>query len=92
MKAGIWAEYFHLGSTDENPEHGLCPKDDNTWCKFQKSKLEGNEYKHSEHTHLPSAVLEEIKPIFRDLANPVLLAKCAHGGTQNISESLNNII
>lgn len=92
MKAGIWAEYFHLGSTDDKPEHGLCPKDDKTWCKFQKSKLEGTEYRHSEHTHLPSAVLEEIKPIFRDLANPVLLAKCAHGGTQNISESLNNII
>lgn len=92
MRSAIWAEYFHLGSTDENPEHRLCPSDSDTWCKYQKAKLENTVYRHSEHTHLPLVVLEEIKPIFRDLSNPVLLAKCAHGGTQNISESLNHVI
>lgn len=70
----------------------MCPKDPDTWCKYQKSILEKVEYKHAEHTHLPSCVLEEIEPIFRDLSNPVLLAKCAHGGTQNMAESLNNVI
>uniref|UniRef100_A0A1B6FKM2 Uncharacterized protein n=1 Tax=Cuerna arida TaxID=1464854 RepID=A0A1B6FKM2_9HEMI len=34
----------------------------------------------------------EIKPIFRDLSNPELLKRCLHGGTQNQSESLNNMI
>lgn len=49
-------------------------------------------YRHSDHTHLPLVVLEEIKSIFRDISNPILLAKCAHGGTKNISESLNHVI
>lgn len=92
MKKAIWAEYFHLGSTDAKPMHGLCPKDNDTWCKYQKAKIDNVPYKHSDHTHLPSVVLRQLKPIFRDLANPVLLAKCAHGGTQNMSESLNNVI
>ncbi|GFT20849.1 uncharacterized protein TNCV_941941 [Trichonephila clavipes] len=29
---------------------------------------------------------------FRDLANPELLKKCLHGGTQNPNESVNNVI
>lgn len=92
MRQAIWAEYFHMGSTDQNPQHNLCPSSEDTWCKYQIAKKKNEAYKHEEHTHLPMAVLEEIKPIFRDLSNPVLLAKCAHGGTQNVSESLNNII
>lgn len=92
MKSAIWPEYFHLGSTDENPEHRLCPSDSDTWCKYQKAKLENTVYRHSEHTHLLLVVLEEIKPIFNDRYNPVLLAKCPHGETQNISESLNHVI
>lgn len=92
MKTAIWSEYFHLSSTDNNPQHTMCPKDPDTWCKYQKSILEKVEYKHAEHTHLPACVLEEIKPIFRDLTNPVLLARCAHGETQNMAEYLNNVI
>lgn len=92
MQTAIWATYFHLCSTNENPQHNLCPKDENTWCKYQKSILDHTSYDHNEHTHLPEIVMLEIKHHFRELANPVLLAKCTHGGTQNVSESLNNII
>ncbi|GFU90726.1 putative DD41D transposase [Trichonephila clavipes] len=31
-----------------------------------------------------------MRPVFRDLANPELLKKCLHGGTQNPNESVNN--
>lgn len=84
-------EYFHLGSTYENPEHRLCHSDSDTWCKYQKEKLENTVYRHSEHTHLPLVVLEEIMPIFKDLSN-TLLANCAQGGTEKISESLSHVI
>lgn len=84
-------EYFHLGSTYENPEHRLCHSDSDTWCKYQKEKLENTVYRHSEHTHLPVVVLEEIMPIFKHLSN-TLLANCAHGGTEKISESLSHVI
>lgn len=36
--------------------------------------------------------MDELKPIFRDLANPELLKKCLHGKSQNPNESVNNII
>ncbi|GFS56148.1 uncharacterized protein TNCV_1650651 [Trichonephila clavipes] len=33
-----------------------------------------------------------MRPVFRDLANPELLKKRLHGGTQNPNESVNNVI
>ena len=36
--------------------------------------------------------MNAIKPVFRDLAHPVLLSKCLSGYTQNTNEALNNII
>lgn len=92
MKQAIWAEYFHLCSTDANPSHNLCPKDDQTWCKFHKFSKQNKLYKHSEHFHLPASIMSEIKPIFRDLAQPDLLKKCLHGQTQNLNESYNNVL
>ncbi|GFU86490.1 uncharacterized protein TNCV_423061 [Trichonephila clavipes] len=41
---------------------------------------------------LPVDVVEAMRPVFRDLANPELLKKCLHGGTQNLNESVNNVI
>ena len=36
--------------------------------------------------------MDELKPIFRYLANPELLKKCFHGKSQNPNESVNNIL
>lgn len=92
MKAAIWGEYFHLGSTNAKPEHGLCPKGEDTWCKYQKAVAKNEPYDHTKHTHLAPIVMEQIKPIFRSLTEPELLKKCLHGGTQNPNESVNNVI
>lgn len=92
MKQAIWAEYFHLLSSNETPQHGLCPKDESTWCKFNLAALKNEPYDHEKHFHLPNNVMTFIKPIFKDLSNPDLLQKCLHGKTQNINESLNNTI
>ncbi|GFT69758.1 uncharacterized protein TNCV_3700421 [Trichonephila clavipes] len=59
-----------------------------TWCKFKKAELLGETYHHK--NSLPVDVVEAI--VFRDLANPELLKKCLHGGTQNPNESVNNVI
>lgn len=77
-------------STNEHPQHMLCPKGSDTWCRYWKCKEAGETYDHK--NGLPSAVLNEIKPVYRDLAHPRLLEKCLHGGTQNCNESLNNQI
>lgn len=92
MRTAIWAQYFHMISTNEHPAHSLCPRTADSWCKYQKAKINGEEYDHRQHNHVKPIVMELIKPIFRNLTDRTLLAKCLHGKTQNPSESLNNVI
>lgn len=90
MREAVWAIYWHKYSTNENPFHGLCPKGEDTWCGYNKSKERGETY---DHTHsLPEAVMKVIKPTFEALAKTDLLRKCLHGKTQNVNESVNNVI
>lgn len=90
MSKAVWAIYFHKLSTDTIPQHGLCPTDDDTWCKYNKALLTGESYSHK--NSLPEAVMLEIKPVFRSLSCQKLLAKCTHGKTQNPNESFNNCV
>lgn len=39
MKDAIWAEFSHIGSTDEAPRHALCPADIDSWCKYKLSQI-----------------------------------------------------
>lgn len=90
MKQAVWATFFHKFSTDENPQHGLCPQGENTWCGYNRALLSGSDYKHK--STLPPDVLLKIKHVYQDLAKPELLAKCLHGKTQNSNESFNSIL
>lgn len=92
MRKAVWATFFHLGSTNENPNHIICPAGENSWCKYQRALHKNETYDHNMHFHMPLAVMEEIRPIFKDLSHPVLLRKCLHGKSQNPNESVNNII
>ncbi|GFX61531.1 uncharacterized protein TNCV_2745061 [Trichonephila clavipes] len=90
MRQGIWAIFLHKISTNENPQHGFCPSGPDTWCRYKKAQLENKVYHHK--YKLPVAVVEAIRPIFRDLSDPELLKKCLHLNTQNPNESKNNVI
>lgn len=90
MKKAIWAIYYHKFSTNENPTHQLCPTGKTSWCGYNRFLVTGEDYKHK-HS-LPPAVLEEIKPIFRDLSNENLLKRCTLGLTQNPNESFNSLV
>ena len=92
MKQAIWAEYFHILSDNENPQHGLCPDGIDSWCKFKTAEATGLGYDHTNHFHISPVIMEAIKPIFRDLAAAKLLERCLHGKTQNQNESVNNVI
>ena len=48
------------------------------------------DYKHT--SSLPKAVMDQIRPIFKDLSKTELLSKCLEGYTQNANESLNGLI
>lgn len=92
MQKAVWAEYFHILSSNEDPQHGLCPSDDETWCKYNLAKKKKEHYDHNQHFHLPADVMAYIKHIFRDLSDKKLLSRCLKGKTQNPNESFNNII
>lgn len=90
MRTAVWATYFHKLSSDDKPQHSLCPKGETSWCKYQKSLITGEKYTHK--NSVPEAVMSTIKPIFQDLTDKNLLEKCTHGRTQNPNEALNNVI
>lgn len=90
MRTAVWALFCHISSTDDNPQHALCPKGEESWCKYNRGKITGETYNHP-HS-LPFAIMEEIKPIFRDLSEINLLKKCLHGRTQNPNECVNSVI
>ena len=82
MRTAVWATFFHISDN-----HGLCPSGENSWCKANNPNKVLNP-----QSLLSKAICAEIKPIYRDLANPDLLQKCLHGQTQNANESLNMVI
>lgn len=61
-----------------------------SWCKFQADKLTGK-VTYKEKVTLPSAIKQQLMPIFKSLSSDDLLSKCLHGQTQNANESLNKI-
>ncbi|GFU37680.1 uncharacterized protein TNCV_2480681 [Trichonephila clavipes] len=46
-------------NNDLNPQHGLCPLGDDSWCGYNRSNLEGDTYKHKHN--LPIAIMHCIK-------------------------------
>lgn len=94
MSNAIWATYYHKISTDDKPQHHLCPTGIQSWCKWQKAKATSKKtlmnFKHT--SSIPSAVMEAIKPIYVDLTDKNLLEKCVGGFTQNSNESFNQSV
>ncbi|GFX66873.1 uncharacterized protein TNCV_999121 [Trichonephila clavipes] len=90
VERAIWAIYFHKLSTEDNPQHALCPLGEDSWCGYNRSIVTGEFYIHK-HS-LPESVLLKVKKVFRDLTEKDLLKKCLHGRTQNPNESFNKCI
>ena len=87
MKTRIWAIVYHMikdESSSLEEQHKLCPKGEDTWCKFWKDRTS-----YKEDNRLPSVFIEELKPIFIRLTNDDLLKRCLQGQTQNRNESVN---
>lgn len=92
MQKAVWATYYHILSSNENPTHQLCPPGNDSWCKYRKAIALDVTYDHSKHFHLSEVIMLELKPIFKQLSDPTLLKKCLKGKSQNPNESLNNLI
>ena len=92
MKKAVGAILWHCTAfPDQDKRHALCPREANTWCKWQLDKLNGrNTYK--DKISIPKTIYTILKPIFDDLSADDLLKKCLHGQTQNTNEAFNSII
>ena len=73
-------------SPDEEPNHGLSPTDEKTWCRYNLLKIDDTHRSHK--NSLPISVLQAIKPIIRDIA----IQTCYVGTTQNPNESFNSTV
>ncbi|GBM10653.1 hypothetical protein AVEN_7925-1 [Araneus ventricosus] len=71
MRQAIWAISMYKLSTDEHPQHGICCIGEDSWCGFKKAEATGSARKHK--NNLPVAVVEAMRPVFRDVSHPDLL-------------------
>ena len=71
--------------------HADCPKTPDTWCIYQKNKIDGKETFLSNGS-LPVEIRRAILPVYTGLTKPEMLIKCLHGKTQNANESFNGMI
>ena len=60
---GVFSSLFHL-STDDNPLHNFCTA--NCPYNYKKAEARGELYEFKHKSSLPSAVIEVIKPIFKE--------------------------
>ena len=94
MKKSVAALIRHYSENDDDEAcHKYCPIAKDSWCKFQGDKLNGTKiYKNTINT--PATISDIFKPIFsaEDLGADKLLERCLDGETQNVNESLHNVI
>ena len=65
--------FFHKLSTDEKPCHNFCLRD---WCPYKQAEATGTLQTFNHTNNLPEAIMEEVRPIFKDLARTEFLRKC----------------
>jgi hypothetical protein len=71
------------------PQHDVCPSCGDSWCKFKDGASSGVAYEHKRS--VPAAVMDAIKPVFRDLADVGLLQKYFNGKTHNPNKHVNSV-
>ena len=67
--------------------HRYCLRSENSWCSYW-NKDKGYRTK----LNLPEAVKVELTDLLDELRDGKLLSKCLHRKTQNVNESLNQLI
>ena len=77
MKKAIGAGFFHCcEAKDEATRHNMCPRDEQSWCKYWHSKITGSPY--VEKKGIPEVIKKELRDIFDNLAKDELLATTIH--------------
>ena len=91
MKQAVWATYFHIASTDEDPHHMRCPAGADSWCRYRRAEAENRPLPPDTHS-LPRSIVSKLTPIYKRLGDPELLKRCLSGKTQNSNESFHSMV
>lgn len=65
MKDAVWATYYRILSSNEEPNHKLCPQGNDSWCGYNEALALNTSYDHIQTLRKP--VMEVIKPVYEDL-------------------------
>ena len=87
MTDAIHASLYHVSGYHES-----CPKTNDSWCQYQKDKVDGTNLFIKKKMGCLSTSVKLILLIYDDLPKPELLQKCLHGKTQKTNESFNVMI
>ena len=91
MENAVMAIWRHSKSTDDKPDHSLCPTGKDSWCGYRRDiagKTKTYKHKHP----IPRVVADTIFPVFKALSAKDLLKSCLHEHTQNQNEAFNALI
>ena len=91
MRDDVHGGILHMMSTDDDPQHHLCPPGIQSWCFFQRALALGEEPR-KHRTSIRADVAHFVLPIVERLTEPDLLKRCAAMQTQNANECFNSLI
>lgn len=94
MKRACRSGFRHVASTDDRPDHELCPDGQDSHCFYKKAIARG-EIPQSHSTMKVRCELNEeqrklVQRVIDDLTSDDLLLKCLSGRTQNPNESFHS--
>ena len=75
IEKAMMAIWHHSRSTDDDPDHDVCPTGEISWCGYQRDQAKSTaDYSH-QHP-LPEAVADAILPVFESLSDRQLVTRC----------------
>ena len=93
MSDAVFATFDHAVSTDEKPQHSLCPQGADSWCFHQRALALGEtpgSHRANVGTPLSAEVGAEVREVYERLGHRDLLRRCLRGATQNANECLHS--
>ncbi|KAK6175868.1 hypothetical protein SNE40_014245 [Patella caerulea] len=92
MYEATWATFFHYLA--DKPRHNHCPEGPKSWCWYNRQLAERvvSPVRDSNSQPLSKEVSEAILPVYKRLCDKNLLKRCLRRATQNVNESINQII
>lgn len=91
MQQAVMATFHHITSTDERPNHSLCPSGSDSWCKYNAA-VARDEPPPRHRYNLPDHVSQALQPVYERLSDKELLERCHRGKTQNANEAFHSVV